>query len=97
EQAMESPRTSAKVNLLFNLAPGSGSEVRAMGLTGLCLPRFIVQIGSEPFLDFRDRHCLAPRVVLDLVAADLADGEVARFRMRQVETGNELLRRRQDR
>ena len=40
----------------------------------------IVQHRPEPALDFGDRHVLARRIVLDLVALDLGDAEVMRRR-----------------
>ena len=46
------------------------------------------QIGGEPALDRRQVHALATVVVLDLVAADLAEREVARLRVREVEAAH---------
>jgi hypothetical protein len=42
---------------------------------------------AQPALGFGDAHAGALRPVLDLIAADLGDGEVLRLRMREVETG----------
>ena len=44
----------------------------------------VVEVGSKPAFDFVDAHLLAGCVVGDLVAADLAEREVARFGMREV-------------
>src|SRR5262245_5237527 len=46
---------------------------------------FVGEVRREPFFRFDQRHFRSPRIVLDLVAADLADREVARLRVREVE------------
>src|ERR1700691_5088420 len=48
--------------------------------------RIVVQIRSEPAFNFGHRHPLACRVVGDLIAVDLAQAEVTRFRVGEVET-----------
>src|ERR1700694_2236497 len=49
---------------------------------------FVAQDWAEPAFCFCDRHVLAAGVVLDLVAADLPDHEVARLRVGEVEAGH---------
>src|SRR5688572_24044016 len=46
------------------------------------------EIRREPFLGLGHRQRASARVVLDLVAAELADGEVARIGMRKIEARN---------
>src|SRR5882762_25634 len=46
----------------------------------------VAEIRPQPALRFFAREPLAARVVLDLLAVDLADREVARLRMRDVPT-----------
>src|SRR5580698_7811784 len=50
------------------------------------LRRVVVQVLTEPSLDFGDCHPLALVIVVDLIAVDLSEAEVARFRMGEVET-----------
>src|SRR6185437_7371414 len=49
------------------------------------LLRVIVEIGAKPALGLRDGEAFAGGVVLHLVAADLAQAEIARLRMREIE------------
>src|SRR5205807_3496938 len=61
---------------------------RAGGDPALNLDRlflFVTQYRPQPAFRFGDRYGLAARVVLDLVAADLADHEVARVGVREVQ------------
>src|SRR5689334_4953236 len=48
----------------------------------------VVEDGRQPALRHREVHALAVGVVGDLVALHLADGEIARLRMREVETAH---------
>ena len=48
--------------------------------------RVVVQVLSEPSLDFGYAHSLAFAVVGDLIAVDLAEAEIARFRMGEVKS-----------
>src|SRR5512134_4147360 len=48
----------------------------------------VVEHRREPALGLRDRPALARRVVLGLVALDLADTEIMALRMRDVDTGD---------
>jgi hypothetical protein len=47
--------------------------------------RLVAEVGTEPALHFLGPSCPFEAVVDDLVAVDLAQGEVARLRMREVE------------
>ncbi len=47
-------------------------------------PGLVAEVGGQPALRLRERHPLAARVVLHLVAAEAADAEVARRGMREV-------------
>ena len=48
----------------------------------------VVEVGAEPAFDFGDGHALALVVVGDLVAVDLAEGEVARLGVGEVEAAD---------
>src|ERR1700678_1870140 len=48
--------------------------------------RIVVQVRPEPSLDLRYGHTLALVIVHDLIAFDLAEAEIARFRMSEIET-----------
>src|ERR1700723_3663432 len=50
--------------------------------------RLVAQIGTEPALYLLGRHALTASVVDDLVAVDLPEREVARFRMGEVEAAD---------
>src|SRR5262245_30827806 len=50
--------------------------------------RLVAEVGPQPALDLGLGHPLAAGVVLDLVAADLADREVARLGVAEVEAGD---------
>lgn len=52
------------------------------------LRRHIVQDRAEPALDLAERHALAARIILDLVAFDLGHAEIIAFGMRQVDAGH---------
>ena len=67
-----------------------GCPHRLAGLLLRCFRphRRVVQHWSEPAFDLFDRHVLAGRVVLDLIALDLGDAEIMRFRMGDVEAGD---------
>src|SRR5487761_2576403 len=58
------------------------------GSSGGGLNRVIVQRRRKPFIGIRQRHILAPRIILDLIASNLADGEVLRLRMREIESAH---------
>src|SRR5688572_13947508 len=92
--AVAGARTGAAAAWAMHTAPpiasknGSIDLPSTAGSTASCLDRFILQIGRKPLLGFGNRHCLAARVILDLVAPDFSDREVARLRVRQVEAGH---------
>ena len=48
----------------------------------------VVEYRREPAFDLRDRHALAPRVILDLIALDLGDAEIMRAFMREIESAD---------
>lgn len=50
------------------------------------LCRIVVQVWSQPSLDFVNAHPFAIGIVGDLIAADLPQAEVTRFRMGKVKT-----------
>ena len=50
--------------------------------------RLVAQVGRQPALDLGDGHALAAGVVLDLVAADAAEVEVARLRVGEVDAAH---------
>src|SRR5580658_3880840 len=52
----------------------------------LLFHRVVVQVLSEPSLDFSYAHSLAFAIVDDLVAVDLAEAEISRFGMGEVES-----------
>ncbi len=47
--------------------------------------RIVGQIRAQPTFGFREVHALAGRIVLDLVAIELADREIARCGMRKLQ------------
>src|SRR5262249_19105734 len=51
---------------------------------GRCM-RVIVENGCQPPFTFADGPVLPPRVVLDLIAFDLADAEIRALRMAEIE------------
>src|SRR3954463_344507 len=57
----------------------------------------VPEIRPQPTLDLVERHVLARRVVLDLVAADAADREIARLRMREVDAADARARHHRER
>src|SRR5262245_13440349 len=61
---------------------------RLLGRLAREAERIVVQHRREPALRLRDAPALARRIVLDLVALDLADAEVVRVRVAEVETGH---------
>src|SRR5689334_24652954 len=60
---------------------------RLAGSTHL-IGRLVVQVGPEPAFDLADRHAFARVVVLDLIAIDLAEAEVTRLRVSEVEAAH---------
>src|SRR5436190_1285084 len=50
--------------------------------------RVVAEVGAEPALGFLERHALAGVVVDELVASQLADAEVARRRVPEVEAAD---------
>src|SRR5689334_19436365 len=60
-------------------------HVRGLPFALLLLRRIVVQIWSKPTFHFGQAHSFTTAVVLGLVPADLADAEVSRLRMREVE------------
>lgn len=54
--------------------------------SGALTRRLIVQIRPEPALRILECHVFALRVIGNLVGPDLAQGEIARFRMRKIKT-----------
>src|SRR5487761_1617399 len=50
--------------------------------------RIVVQVWTEPALDFRYIHRFALVIVDDLVAVDFAEDEIARFRVGEVESAD---------
>src|SRR5215470_4271825 len=46
--------------------------------------RIVIEDRREPALAFGDRPALAPRIILDLVALDLADAEIGALRMAEI-------------
>src|SRR5260370_26722109 len=46
--------------------------------------RIIVELGCQPALRFGETPAFAPRVILPLVALDLADAEITRLGMREI-------------
>src|SRR5688500_11294209 len=50
--------------------------------------RIVVEQGSEPALRFRECPAFAPGVIFHLVAFDLADAEIARVRMAEIQPRN---------
>ena len=55
-----------------------GAEIRTLSR------RIVVQVLPEPPLDFSYAHPLAFAVVGDLIAVNLTEAEIARFRMGEV-------------
>ena len=50
--------------------------------------RIVIEIWPEPALGFRNAPPFAPRIILDLIALDLAEPEIARLRMREIKAGD---------
>ena len=48
----------------------------------------VVQVGSEPSLDFCNAHAFALVIVIDLIAVDFPQAEVSGFRMCKVESAD---------
>src|SRR3954451_23394621 len=63
---------------------------RVVGGTGVLLfvLRAVAEVGREPSLRLLDRPALAPRIVLDLVAAEATQHEVPRLRVREVQAAH---------
>src|SRR5436309_14351433 len=74
-------------------AAGSRRGCRAAARRVRVLPeRLVIQVRREPPLDLLDGHPLAGGVGGDLAATDLADGEVARIGVGEVEPANGVRR-----
>src|SRR5438132_6838980 len=54
--------------------------------------RIVIQIWPQPALDLLQGHPFAEMVIEHLIAAKFADGEVFRFRMREVESADAAAR-----
>src|SRR2546425_5730912 len=65
------------------LGEGSGRD-----LLGVATARVVREIRAKPALHVCERQPLAGGIVLDLVAADAADGEIPRLRMPQVDAAH---------
>ena len=74
--------------LIRRFAPPSPVNGRRALLRRLRPYRRVVQHRPEPAFDLLDRHALARRVVLDLIALDFGDAEIMRLRMGDVEAGD---------
>ena len=86
-------RTPHPAGFAGHLLPQGEKGVATHRLAVLLLRRLrahrrIVQHRREPAFDLVDRHALARRIVLDLIALDLGDAEIMRFRMGDVEAGD---------
>src|SRR5262245_65844696 len=57
----------------------------------------VIQIWRKPSLDFPHIHSLAPRVILNLISFDLAEGEIFRFRVREIQTADRTGRNHRER
>src|SRR6185437_1651614 len=71
--------------------PGYAGKLGMTGLRVLVLAqwiRIVIEVGGEPALDFAEFHAFAAVIVLGLIAADFADGEVARLWMRKIDAAN---------
>src|SRR5215470_12528250 len=53
----------------------------------------VIQIRRKPSLDFPHIHSLATRVILNLISFDLAEGEIFRVGMREIQTADRTGRR----
>ena len=56
--------------------------------TDLLVRWIVVQVRSKPSFYLGKAHVFAPAIVLHLIAANLAYGEIARLRMREIEAAN---------
>ena len=74
------------------LTARTARAVRLAGWDGRSL-RLVPKVRPEPALGLLEAHPLAGAVVLDLVAAEAADREVARLRMREVDAADGCSRR----
>src|SRR5712692_2520138 len=77
-------------------APAPGEDSPGSGLQRRHLLRLVGQIRSEPALRLGERDALAVGVVGNLVARDAADGEVARFRVVEIESADARARDRRE-
>ena len=59
-------------------AYAGATAIYAAAMLGADLARIVVEDRRQPALGLRDAPALAPRIVLDLVALDLADAEIVR-------------------
>ena len=53
---------------------------------GHCVGRLVGEVRAQPALGLRERDAFALRVVLDLLAVNTADREIARFRVSDVDS-----------
>src|SRR5690242_5593846 len=70
----------SKMALIINLAIKISMMIKSIHL--------IRQVRRQPAFDFADGYVLAPRVVFDLVLGDEIDGEIAGFRMTEIEAAD---------
>ena len=56
----------------------------AMNREQMLFRRVVVQVLTEPLLDFSNAHCLAFAVIGDLIAVNFAQTEISRLRMGEV-------------
>jgi hypothetical protein len=60
-------------------------QMATSGTTRMLFCRIVVQVLAEPSLDLRHAHPLAFVIVGDLIAVDLAEAEISRFRVGEVD------------
>src|SRR5688572_29635859 len=71
--------------------PFSPEDVRAAAAAATARWRrggVVVEVRAQPALDLLERHLLAQMVIQDLIALDLAEAEVARLRMGEIEAAH---------
>src|SRR5262245_40528205 len=57
----------------------------------------VIQIWLQPSLYFSHFHFISPRVIFDLISPDLAEGEIFRFRVREIQAADRTGRRHRER
>src|SRR5262249_25490326 len=72
---------------------GASRPARARSAHGDRVGTLVAEVRPQPAFDLLERLAFPARVVLDLVAADASDGEVARFGMSQIEAADARTRR----